>query len=553
MKRFALLVLVSLVIWGCAPADEPTSEGTELEMFKELNEKYAPFEISRDLPTLNETQQELVEKLVSAAKVMDELFWAQASVDGIALKNELKGKEDELSKLKLRFLKINKYRFDRLNNNKPFIGDDPHNPGGTFWPEDLTQEELEAYIEEHPEQKDDLYQLYTIVRRDGDKLKAIPFPEYYKEQLEKASGFLREAAELAENESFKKYLNLRADDLLTTDYFDSDMAWMDLQDNLFDVVIGAIEVYEDGLMNLKASYEAYVLVKDEAASNELAAYIENMENMQQDLPIEAKFKQRKVQLGSSVGVFTQLYSSGHAEAGSKTIAISLPNDPRVREAKGARKVMLRNAIEAKFDKILKPIAEKMVHPDQVDMVTGEMFFSNVLLHEISHSLGNDYVLDENGESTGTTIDIALKETSTPIEELKADSGGLYAINTMVEAGEMTEEQRKQAYVTFLAGMFRSVRFGAASAHGVANAITINWMMEKGAVVIDENGKWSLKFDMFADALEELVTFVHTIQHTGDYATAKELVEGKGSLPETLAEQLSNMDEIPVDIEFIYTK
>lgn len=522
-------------------------------MFKTLNAKYAPFEINRDLPTLSAEQHALMEKLVEAAKIMDKLFWMQASEDGLALREELAAKDDELSRLKLRFLEINKFRFDRLNGNEPFIGEEPHYPGGTFYPADLTQQELEQYVANNPEQKDDLYNLYTVVRRDGDALKAVPYPEVYKEELEKAAALLREAAGLAENESFKKYLNLRADALLSTDYFESDMAWMDLEDNLFDLVIGAIEVYEDGLMNLKAAYEAYVLVKDEAASQELEGYINAMEKMQQALPIDAEFKQREVQLGSSVGVFTQVFTAGHSEAGSKTIAISLPNDPRVREAKGARKVMLRNAIDAKFEMILKPIAEKMIHPGQVEMVTGGMFFSNVLLHEISHSLGNDYVLGENGESTGVTIDVALKDASTPIEELKADSGGLYAINVMVEEGVLTEEQRRQAYVTFLAGMFRSVRFGAASAHGVANAITINWMLEKGAVTKDEEGLWQVDFDIFPLALEELVKNVHTIQHTGDFETAKALIDQKGSLPADLAMQLDNLEGIPVDIEFIWTK
>jgi len=554
MKRIlALVALVALLCSCTPPPDDVNSTKSELDMFKELNAKYAAYEINRTLPDLTEDQQMLVEKLVEAAKIMDTLFWMQASEDGLALREELQAEEGELAALKLRFLNINKFRFDRLDNNKPFLGETPHNPGAAFYPADLTQAELEAYIETHPEQKDELLGLYTVVRREGDMLKAIPFPEYYKEELEQAAAYLREAAELATNESLKRYLNLRADDILTTDYFESDMAWMSLEGNLFDIVIGAIEVYEDGLMNRKAAYEAYVLVKDEAASQELEGYISNMETMQQALPIEAKFKQRSVQLGSSVGVFTQVYTAGHSEAGSKTIAISLPNDPRVREAKGARKVMLRNAIEAKYENILKPIAATMMHADQVDLVTGDMFFSNTLLHEVSHSLGNDYVLNDDGSSTDMTIDAALKETSTAIEELKADSGGLFGVDLMIEAGVLEEVNRQQAYATWVAGLFRSVRFGAASAHGVANAISINWMMEKGAVSVDENGKWSVDFEQFPVALEELVKTVHTIQHTGDYAAAKALIAEKGTLPEILKEQLAGLENIPVDIEFIWTK
>lgn len=546
------LVVATIIALLCACAPRETGDNEEMERMEALLAKYAPVEVTTDVPGLTDIQKQVLDKLVEASHIIDEIYWQQASADGVKLREELEKTSDmPLDAAKLRFLEINKCAYDRLDGDKPFLDVKPLPEGATFWPEDLTREELEAYVAAHPDEKEALFSLTTIVRREGNKLVAIPYHEHFKGLLQRASELLQEAAALTDNESLENYLELRAEALVTDNFFESDMAWMDLQGNTLDIVIGPIEVYDDRLMNLKAAYEAYVLVKDEEASRELASYIDSMQAMQANLPVEERYKQRQVQLGSSVGVFTEVFGAGQCEAGSKTIAISLPNDPRVRTEKGARKVMLRNAIAAKFDKILMPIAGRMIVPDQLEEVNGDLFFSNVLLHEISHSLGNDYVLDENGNQTAETIDEALKERTSAIEECKADIGGLYSMDTMIDKGLMSEEDRLRAYVTFTAGIFRSVRFGATSAHGIANAIAFNWLKETGGVVVDEAGRYSVDADAFHAGLEGLLTELLTIQYTGDYQRAVALIDQYGSLPAVISEKLEEMDDIPVDIEFIW--
>lgn len=550
MRKALLLVLIPLFFAACSNnvTESGDSKMTELQA---LNAKYAPVEVSAKLEGLNENEQLLLSKLIEAARAIDVIYWKQASKDGLKVRSELAASTDEADKLKLRFLNINKFGFDRLDGNKPFLGEAPLPKGATFYPEDLTVSELEQYVADHPEAKEALYGLCTVVQRDGAELKAVPYSELYKEELTKAATLLREAAALAEEETLKTYLELRADALVSDNYFESDMAWMDLKGK-FDIVIGAIEVYEDGLMGLKAAYESYVLVKDQAASDELESYIGSMEEMQQNLPVDAKFKQRQVQLGSSVGVFTQVFTAGQCEGGSKTIAISLPNDPKVREAKGARKVMLKNAIDAKFTKILRPIADRMMAEEQKDLVDINFFFSNTLLHEISHSLGNDYILDAEGNATEIQIEEKLKDFGTSIEECKADIGGLYAADVMVKKGLMEDADLEKAYATYTAGIFRSVRFGAASAHGKANALTINWLLEKEGVSVNEEGKYMVNKDKFHAAIEELLSTVLTIQHTGDYEGAKALFDKYGKLPADITSKLEAMTDIPVDIEFIWS-
>jgi hypothetical protein len=545
---FILTVVLALFV-SCTQQDEPVGD-TEMRPLQRLVDRYALVEISTDVEGLTEQEQALVDKLIEAARIIDEIFWLQASEDGVVLREKLSESTDPADAVKLDLLEINKFGFDRLNDNAPFIDTVPLPDSGTFWPEDITQEELETYTLEHPEEKAALYDLYTIVRRDGDLLKAVPYHEVFKDKLGKVADLLNEAADLSEDEEFANYLRMRAGAMLKDDYFDSDMAWMDLAGK-FDCVFGPIEVYEDRLMNLKTSYEAFVLLRDQAASEELESYIAAMEEMQQALPVDDAFKRRKVQLGSSVGVFTQLFVSGHSEAGSKTIAISLPNDPRVRAAKGARKIMLRNAIDAKFQNILKPISERMIAPDQLALVNGDMFFSNVLLHEIAHSLGNDYVLDASGNETEITIDEALKEASSSIEECKADIGGLYSASVMVDKDALSEEQLREAYVTFLAGIFRTVRFGASSAHGVANAIAVNWLIENGGITIDDNGRYQVDFENFHAGLESLLAEILTIQNTGNYERAANLIDDYGALPDDIVSNLAEMDDIPVDIRYVW--
>jgi hypothetical protein len=546
--RYLVAVMLTAAALGVSPAAAEDEAVTDI---KARLAKYARVEVARDLPGLTQNEQAILRKFIAAAKLIDQAFWAQANADGLALRAELEEGTDELSRLRLRFLNINKGRFDRQADNEPFLGGSPKPAGAAFWPEDLTREELEAYVTAHPEEREGLYSLTTLVRRDGERLTTIPYRVAFEALLQPAAGLLREAADLSDNESLSRYLRLRADALVTDAYLESDLAWMDVAGNKLDIVIGAIEPYEDGLMNLKGAFEAFVLVKDEAASRELEAYIQAMDEMQQALPIDPQFKRRAVRLGSRVGVFTLVYASGDGEAGIKTIAISLPNDERVREAKGTRKIMLRNAVAAKYEKILVPIAGRLLAPDQLGLLDGDIFFSNILLHEVAHSLGNDFVLDAEGDKTERRIDEALKNHSAAIEECKADIAGLWSAEVLVSNGVIPADKQASVYATFLAGIFRSVRFGAASAHGVANAVELNWFLADEAITVGVDGRWRVDEAKFRESLRGLCRELLLIQYTGDYRRAAALIEKYGTLPESLQAGPAAQTDIPVDIEFVW--
>ena len=556
MRTTTLILMSAAVLLAIACTEQPEQPAEEegivaVDDIDARLAQYAPVEVSSDVPGLDDNQRAALQKLIMAAKLTDELFWMQASRGGIELREMLQSTDNERESKLLHYLMINKGRFDRAAENEPFIGTEPKPAGAAFWPEDLTVDELDAYVEAHPEEKEALFGLMTLVVRDGDKLVPVPYHEAYGEMLEQIAVYLRDAAALVENPSLKHYLELRAEALVTDDYLASDMAWMDLEGNTLDIVIGAIEPYEDGLMNLKGGYESFVLVKDEAASRELDSYIGAMDAMQKALPVEEAYKRNVIQLGSSVGVFTLVYAAGDGDAGIKTIAISLPNDERVREAKGSRKIMLRNAIDAKFRNVLVPIAERILVPEQKDLVDGDLFFSNTLLHEIAHSFGNDFVLEPDGTPTGTKVDVALKGRSAALEECKADVGGLYSYNVLIERGIISEERKPAIYATFLGSIFRSVRFGAASAHGTANAIQVNWLIEKGGIVVNEEGRYSIDAEMFEAGVESLLVELLMTQMTGDFERADALVTNYGTLPADLQEKLAAMSDIPVDIEFVW--
>ncbi|WP_444915840.1 dipeptidyl-peptidase 3 family protein [Microbulbifer sp. TRSA007] len=519
----------------------PVPSGQKVEDADKRFDIYVPVELTANLSGLSDNQRKMIGLLIDASQIMDRLFWLQSYGPAEELLPDI---EDNRAR---KFADINYGPWDRLNDNKPFIvgyGDKPL--GANFYPADMTREEFEKWDQAG---KDGLYSL--VRRNESGSLELVPYNEAYNADLNKAASILRQAAELAESKEFANYLTMRADALLSDNFRPSDMAWMDMKENDIDVVIGPIENYEDQLFAYRTAYESYVLLKDKEWSQKLAKFAALLPELQKGLPVEEKYKSEEPGTDSDLNAYDVLFYAGHSNAGSKTIAINLPNDEEVQLAKGTRRLQLKNAMQAKFDKILVPISDVLIAEDQRKNITFPAFFANTMFHEVAHGLGIKKTVEG-----GNNVRQALKETSSALEEGKADILGLYMVTRLHEKGELEEGQLMDNYVTFLAGIFRSVRFGAASAHGKANMMRFNYFKEQGAFTRDpKTGQYSVDFEKMQQAMTNLSRLIITIQGDGDYEKAKSLLETKGVIGPELQADLDRLAEanIPVDVTFIQGK
>ncbi len=496
---------------------------------------YAEVTLTADLGALGDGDRQAIGLLLQAGEIMDALFWKQVWGDKDALLN---GITDPATR---RFVEINYGPWDRLDGDKPFvegIGERP--PGAQFYPVDMTKEEFAAA--DLPG-KDSLY---TLIRRDeAGKLIVVPYHEAWKTELEQAAGLLRQAAEVASDAGFAGYLRQRADALLSGDYQPSDMAWMDMKSSPIDIVIGPIESYQDALYGTKAAFEAFVLVKDIAWSERLARFAQHLPALQRGLPVDEQYKAEMPGTDADLNAYFAIYYGGDANSGAKTIAINLPNDETVQLAKGSRRLQLENTMRAKFDTIVEPIADALIDESQRAHVQFDAFFENVMFHEVAHGLGIKNTLDGKG-----TVREALTDLASSYEEGKADILGLYMIGRLGEMGELDAARLKDNYVTFLAGIFRSVRFGASSAHGQANMVAFNYLQDKGAFARDAvSGKYRVDFDKMAIAVNGLSAKILTLQGDGDYAGASTFQDELGKVGPALQADLDRLQQqnIPVDI------
>jgi hypothetical protein len=498
---------------------------------------YAVVPLKADLARFDENTRRMIAKLVQAAEIMNELTWKQSwDGDRTAL---LARAPDEATR---QLVDINFGPWDRLNEDTPFIqGIKPRPPGGPFYPVDMTKDEFEGA--DLPDKKSN----YTLLRRDeAGKLITVPYHVEYKAELERTATLLREAAELSADKAFTDYLRMRADALLSDDYRPSDLAWMEMKTNPVDIVIGPIETYEDQLFGYKAAYEGLVLVKDVEWSQKLARFAKFLPELQKGLPVDAKYKAEMPGAKADLNAYEAVYYAGDANVGAKTIAINLPNDEEVQLAKGTRRLQLENVMKAKFDTILVPIARQLIAEDQLKHVTFDAFFENTMFHEVAHGLGIKKTINGKG-----TVDEALKEYASSFEEGKADILGLYMIDSLSEKGELDPAKRMDNYVTFLAGILRSVRFGASDAHGKANMLRFNYFAEAGAFTRDANGRYRVDFDKMRAAMNSLSAKLLTVQGDGDYAEAKRMTDTLGVIKPELAADLGRLKDakIPIDIRF----
>ncbi len=553
MKTNVLISFITLMIVVMISACNPTEETMEnqrqgiipddgdlnpvsLEEVQKRLEIYAPFKLTADISHLSEKEKQILPLLFEVSGIMNEIFWQQAIGNKKIFLNRITDKPTK------KFAKINYGPWDRLNNNKPFIDGIGKKPAGAnFYPVDMTKEEFEAF--DNP----DKTSLYTLIRRKKDgSLKTVWYHDAYAGKLQKAAKLIKQAAGLSDDPGFKKYMNLRADALLTDDYQPSDFAWMEMRKSKIDFVVGPIENYEDALYGYKAANESFVLLKDIKWSKKLEKFSSLLPGLQAGLPVDDKYKKEVPGSKADMNAYDVIYYAGDCNAGSKTIAINLPNDEEVHLKIGSRKLQLKNAMRAKFNKILVPISKILINEDQQKHIKFNAFFENTMFHEVGHGMGIKNTIDGSG-----TVRKALKEQYSAIEEGKADIMGLYLITKLYEMGELTKGEVMDNYVTFFAGIFRSSRFGAASSHGKANMMRFNYFKEKNAFTRGKDGVYTVDFEKMKDATISLMQKILYIQGDGDYKTAKEWVEKQGIVKSQLQEDLDrlNASDIPVDIIF----
>ena len=504
-------------------------------MQKKVNE-YAVVKLTTDLSKLTEKEKQMIPILIEVAQVMDDIFWLQTWGDKNALLDTIK---DPYAK---QFAAINYGPWDRLDENKPVVAGIGEKPkGANFYPADMTKEEFENWKDPNKASQ------YTLVVRNADKsLKSVWYHDAYADKIKKASDLLLKAADLAEDAGLKKYLTLRSKALLTDEYFESDMAWMDMKTNTLDLVAGPIENYEDELFGYKTAHEASVLVKDKEWSVKLAKYAAMLPALQKELPCDPKYKKEVPGTSSDLNAYDILFYAGNSNSGGKTIAINLPNDEKVQLAKGSRRLQLKNAMRAKFDQILVPISDVLIDPTQRKNIKFDAFFGNVMFHEVAHGLGIKNTITGKGN-----LRQALKEQYSGWEEAKADVVGLWMVSWLIGKGELTGITVEDAYVTYMAGLIRSVRFGAGEAHGKANMMCFNFFEDKKAFSRNADGTFKVDIEKTRQAINEWSAFILSIEGEGDYDKAVSYMKENGKVRPELQAGLDKLKtaNIPKDIVF----
>jgi len=533
MRKILFMSAAILALTACTQKKENAKKEDTLQ--KKV-ESYAVVEVKSPLyDALSDNDKKIIDLFRQAGEIMDGLFWKQTFGD----KAEMEALTDEYAKA---YAMINYGPWDHLDNNAPFIEGYGEKPlGCQYYPQDMTMEEWNAF--EDP----DKLNLYTVIRRDENgNLKTVWYRDEYKEELEKVCALLEEAAALTTNEGMRTYLTERVKAFRTDDYLASDMAWMDMKDCNMDLVIGPIENYDDHLFEAKAAYECFILLKDEKLSENLAKYVSLLPVLQQKLPCPAEYKTFVPGTSSDLNVYDAIYYAGDCNAGSKTIAINLPNDERVHAAKGARRLQLYNSMMAKFDKIMKPIGDVLMAPEQLQYLSPDAFFWNVTFHEVAHGLGVKQTINGKG-----TVDEAMGSEKTTWEEAKADILGLFMVSELIDMGEITDITKEESVATFIAGIVRSVRFGHASSHGKANMMCYNFMEEHGAFSRNADGKYVVDFDKAAEAINAWAALILETQATGNFEFAQKYSAEHANISEGLAADVEKVNNagIPRDIVF----
>jgi hypothetical protein len=498
---------------------------------------------------LSAREQQLVNKLVEACGYLESIYWRQSDPEGLTLYQSLASSRNPRDVELRRYLWINASRFDLIDQNKPFVGTEPLPPGRGLYPANLTREQVEQYVKQHPDQKAAIYDQFTIVRWHQQKLEEVPYHIAFRAFLEPAAKALRVAATLSSDAAFAKFLRLRADALLSDDYFASDLAWLELKNPKFDIIFAPYETYLDGLLGVKGSYGAAVMVRNERESKKLELFQKYVPEIQDALPLAAEDRPSKHGLETPMEVMDTPFRAGDLTHGYQAVADNLPNDPRVHEQKGSKKLFFKNFMDARVNYVILPVARKLMEPEQAAKVSGEGYLQSTIMHEICHGLGPAFARTAAGK-----VDIreAIGHQFSGLEEAKADVTGMFALKWLVDHDALPKEKLEEYYASYVGGVFRTVRFGTAEAHGQAEMMEFNYLSERGAIRRNANGKYAIDYEKMPGAMAELTKELLEIEATGDRARAENWFKKYDTMPEELKASLQAASDVPVDIDPVFS-
>jgi hypothetical protein len=523
-----------------------------MQVVPDLDRRLARFREAR-MPFHSEgltpRERKLVEKLVDASRYLEEIFWRQSDPEGLTLYQSLDASKSPKDQKLRRYLWINASRFDLIDENRPFVGTAAMPPGRGFYPQDLTREQIEQYLRDHPEKKVEIYSTTTVLRWHGDQLEGLPYHIAYRAFLEPAAKDLREAAELSDDPAFANFLRLRADALLTDDYFKSDLAWLDLKDPKVDVIFAPYETYEDALLGVKASYDAAVLVRNPEESAKLALFQKYVADLQDALPLAPEDRPSKHGLETPMEVMDAPYRAGDLRHGYQAVADNLPNDPRVHEQKGSKKIFFKNFMDARVNYVILPLAKHVMRPEQAAKASGEGYLLFTIMHETSHGLGPAFTRTASGK-----VDIrqAIGPIFGGLEEAKADVVGMFGLKWLVDRGALPKDKLEEYYASYVAGIFRTVRFGIGEAHGQAEMMEFNYLSERGAIKRESSGRYVIDYARMPDALADLAKELLDIEAQGDRERAESWFKKYDVMPAELKSSLRSASSVPVDIDPVFS-
>ena len=522
----------------------------DTQTLQQMAARFAPTEITADLTSLSDADRRVLAKLVEASKIVDGLFLRQVWAGNDAMLADLARDQSAEGRARLHYFLINKGPWSRLDHDAPFVPGAPAKPAGAnYYPEGASKADLERWIQSLPEpERARATGFFTVIRRAGTSFTMVPYNVEYQGELARAASYLREAAQLAKEPTLKAFLSKRADAFLSNDYYESDVAWMEV-DGAIEPTIGPYEVYEDELFNYKAGFEAYVTIQDRVETAKLQKLAAELQDIEDHLPIDPKYRTAKLGALAPITVVNEIYAAGDGNRGVQTAAFNLPNDERVIREKGAKRVMLKNVQDAKFAKTLLPISKIVLPAAEQGALSFDAFFTHIVVHELMHGLG-PHSIAPNGRTS--TVRQELKETYSALEEAKADISGLFAIQHMIDKGSMPKSLEQSLYTTYLASAFRSIRFGVNEAHGKGIAIQLNYLLDQRGFLVNDDGSFTVNKDRIKEGVAGLTRDIMTIQAEGDYAAAKALGEKMGVVRPPVQKALDKLQAIPVDIEPRFT-